>query len=131
MGGHPYRYVVDYDQDLQAALDRLRADVFRRGDYYGADRKPKSPEAAVKASGDTGTRSILDITKVQAKPDYCRAAPLTRDEMLRYFGTAEPSLALVEDSEAFWMDLERGMARCVVVLDGGGKKILFAGYSFD
>jgi len=131
MGGHPYRYVVDYDDDLQAALNRLREEVFRKGDYYGAERKPKSPEAAVKASGDTGTRSILDITKVQAKPDYCRAAPLTRDEMLRYFGTDQPSLASVEAAEDFWMDLERGMARCVIVSDAGVRKILFAGYSFD
>lgn len=131
MGGHPYRYVVDYDDDLQAALNRLRADVFRRGDYYGADQKPKSPEAAVKAARETGTRSILDITKIQTKPDYCRAAPLTRDEMLRYFGPEEPSLAAVEGCEDFWMDLERGMARCVVVLDGSAKKLLFAGYSFD
>jgi hypothetical protein len=131
MGGHPYRYVVDYDQDLQAALDRLRAEVFRRGEYYGADPKHKNPEAALKASGETGTRSILDITQVQAKPDYCRAAPLTREELIRYFGTEEPTLATVEDCEGFWEDLERGMARCVVVADGDAKKVLFAGYSFD
>ena len=131
MGGHPYDYVVDYDENLQAALDRIRADVFERGQYYGADRRPKSPEAAVKASGETGTRSILDITRVQAKPDFCRAAALTREEMLRYFGTETPTLELVRDTEAFWMDLERGMARCVVVVEGGMKKLLFAGYSFD
>jgi len=131
VGGYPYKYVVDYEPDLQAALDRLRADVFRRGDYYGAEQKPKSPEAAVKASGDSGTRSILDITRVQAKPDYSRAAPLTHDELLRYFGTDEPSLTVVEDCEPFWMDLERGMARCLVVTDAGVKKLLFAGYSFD
>jgi hypothetical protein len=131
MGGHPYRYVVDYEQDLQAALDRLRADVFRRGEYYGADQGPKSPEAAVRASGESGTRSILDITKVVAKPDYCCAALLTRDEMLRYFGTDAPSLAMADDCESFWMDLERGMARCVIVLDDGKKRLLFAGYSFD
>jgi len=131
MGGHPYSYVVDYDDDLQAALNRLREEVFRKGDYYGAELKPKSPEAAVKASGDTGTRSILDIAKVQAKPDYCRAAPLTQDEMLRYFGTDQPSLASVEAAEPFWMDLERGMARCVIVWEAGVRKILFAGYSFD
>ena len=131
MGGHPYRYVVDHQEDFQAALDRLRADVFRRGDYYGAHPRHKSPEAAVKASGETGTRSILDITRVQAKPDYCRAAPLTREELIRYFGTEEPALSAVEDCEDFWMDLERGMARCVVVTDAGAKKLLFAGYSFD
>ena len=107
MGGHPYRYVVDYEQDLQAALDRLRADVFRRGEYSGADQKPKSPEAAVRASGESGTRSILDITKVQAKPDHCCAALLTRDEMLRYFRTDAPSLAMVDDCESFgWTSSE-------------------------
>jgi hypothetical protein len=54
MGGHPYQYLVEYDDDLQAALDRLRTEVFRSGRYYGAKRNPKSPEEALELAGETG-----------------------------------------------------------------------------
>ena len=36
MGGWPYQYVVPFPDDVQAALDALRADVFAHGDYYGS-----------------------------------------------------------------------------------------------
>ena len=131
MGGHPYQYVVDYDDDLQAALDRLRSDVFQKGQYYGAERKPKSPEEALELAGETGTRSILDILKVQEDPDYCCASPLTPDELQRHFGTERPSATMVEASDGFWEELERGKARCVIVYEGDARRVFFAGYSFD
>ncbi len=131
MGGHPYQYVVDYDPDTQAALERLRGDVFRQGKYYGADQKPATPQDAVKLAGETGTRSILDITKVKSRPDYCCVAPLTQQELTRYFGTITPTVGQVEESDEFWEDLERGKARCLEVLDNSVRKLFFAGYSFD
>ncbi|MDH4338684.1 MAG: hypothetical protein OEX18_15580 [Candidatus Krumholzibacteria bacterium] len=131
MGAHPYQYVVEYDEDVQAALDRLRADVFRNGRFFGAERNPRTPEQAVKQTGETGTRSILDIVKIRDKPDYCCAAGLTPSEVKRYFGTDRPTVATVEASDKFWEDLERGKARFVVVYEGEEKKIFFAGYSFD
>ncbi len=131
VGGHPYQYVVDYDPDIQGALDRLRADVFARREFHGADRNPATPQAAVKLTGETGTRSILDITKVKARPDYCCVAPLTREEAIRYFGTGTPTVRQVDQSDEFWGELERGQARCVEVDDGGVRKWFFAGYSFD
>lgn len=131
MGGHPYQYVVEYEPDIQAVLERLRADVFREGKYFGSDRKPASPQVAVKQAGDTGTRSILDITKVTSRPDYCCVAPLTPAELTRYFGTELPTVAQVEESDEFWEELERGQARCVVALADGVRKLVFAGYSFD
>ena len=33
MGGHPYWYVVAYDANLEAALERLREREFRAGRY--------------------------------------------------------------------------------------------------
>ena len=131
MGGHPYQYVVDYDDDLQAALDRLRKEVFRKGDYYGADKRPATPEDALELANATGTRSILDILKVQDEPDYCVAAPLSSEDLTRYFGTDRPSPEAVEASDEFWEDLERGKARYVVVYEGDQRKVFFAGYSFD
>jgi hypothetical protein len=132
MGGHPYQYVVDYQEDLQEALSQLRADVFRKGEYHGADRGAKTPKEALKAAGETGTRSILDILRVQKKPDYCCAAPLTPEELRRYFGAEAPTVAMVEQCDEFWEDLERGKARIVLIRENGvPTKIVFAGYSFD
>ena len=131
MGGHPYQYVVAYEDDFQAALDRLRRDVFAKGDYHGAHTSPKTPEQALERAGETGTRSILDIVKVRDAPDYSCAAPLTPGELTRYFGADRPSVQAVEESDGFWESLERGQARCVVVYDGDQRKLLFAGYSFD
>ncbi len=131
MGGHPYEYVVEYDSDLQAALDRLRQKVFREGRYYGAEQRPKTPEQALELAGETGTRSILDILKVQDEPDYCCVAPLTHEELMRYFATERPSPEAVEASEEFWEELERGQARCLTVYEADQPKIFFAGYSFD
>jgi hypothetical protein len=131
VGGHPYQYLVNYDADVQGALDRLRADVFARREFYGAELNPGDPKAAVKMAGETGTRSILDIAKVTARPDYCCVAPLTEEELSKYFGSARPTVRQVEESQEFWEDMERGQARCLEVDDRGVRKWLFAGYSFD
>jgi hypothetical protein len=131
VGAHPYQYVVEYDEDVQAALDRLRVDVFRNGKFFGAERNPRTPEQAVRQAGETGTRSILDIARIRDKPDYGCASGLTPSEVKRYFGTDRPTAATVEGSDEFWEDLERGKARFVVVYEGEEKKIFFAGYSFD
>jgi hypothetical protein len=111
MGAHPYLYVVDFREDVQAALDQLRQEVFAGGAYYGADQSPRSPEEALELAGETGTRSILDITRVADEPDYMCAAPFSREELIEYFGTATPTAVMVEGCHPLWEDLERGTVR--------------------
>jgi hypothetical protein len=132
MGGEPYQYVVDYDGDAQAALDRLRENVFASGRYRGAARRPRSIKEALKQTGESGTASILDISRVSAKPDYCQAAPFTGDELIRYTGVDRPTVEQLERSDAMWEELVRGMARYATIYeDGRPAKIFFVGYSFD
>ena len=132
MGGWPYQYIVPFQEDAQAALDALRADVFARGDYYGSETRPRTIKEAVARSGESGTRSILDIDRVSKQPDSMRAAPLTAEETARYFGGAQPTVKMIEESEALWEELERGQARYVVAYEGGvPAKLVFVGYSFD
>jgi hypothetical protein len=90
----------------------------------------------VRARGeDIHTRtswSILDILRMRETPDYCCAAPLASEELHRYFGAESPTVAMVEQCDEFWEDLERGMARYVVIRENGvPTKVVFAGYSFD
>jgi hypothetical protein len=132
MGGWPYQYVVPFREDAQAALDALRADVFARGEYYGSEARPRNIKEAVARSGDSGTRSILDIEHVSRKPEYHRAAPLSAEELERYFGGRQPSVKMIEECEDLWQDLERGRARYVTAYEGGTPvSLVFIGYSFD
>ncbi|HYY94805.1 MAG TPA: hypothetical protein VE713_09830 [Pyrinomonadaceae bacterium] len=74
MGGHPWFYFVEYEPDLNAALQKLREREFMAGRYNPAVNfpefpvRPQSPtpgaqhdsiEEALEDSDADGTRSIL------------------------------------------------------------------------
>jgi hypothetical protein len=146
MGGMPYWYVVDYEEPLQSALDRLRTRELEAGRYYPVlpfpqDDPTATPgkahpniKAALKAAGADGTKSILDISTIADKPDYCVAAPFAPNDLEKIFGTTQPEPAAFESdppSEVFDA-IERGMARYIIGYEAGRpRKILFVGYSFD
>lgn len=147
MGGHPYWYFVDYDSDVNKALRDLREREFRAGRYNPAipfinfplssasptpGPKHKSIEAALKASAEDGTRSILDIEKVGTKRDYSVSVPLEQSVLQSLYGTTQPTRGMVENNLDFFEPMERG--HCIyfaVYKDGKPHEILFAGYSFD
>ncbi len=69
---------------------------------------------------------------ISDEPDYCCAAPLTNDELQKYFGTSKPTKSQIKENSDFWYDLDRGMARYVIIYDQDKpKEIFFGGYSFD
>jgi hypothetical protein len=132
MGGEPYEYTVPYEPDLQAALDKLRKRVFENKEFNGAEFDPPTPEAALEMTEADGTRSILDISQISDEPGYFCASPLSADQLEQYFGTQKPTAGMVRNHDEFWEDLERGMARYVILYEGEApKEIYFAGYSFD
>lgn len=132
MGAHPYMYVVPFHDDFGAALQALRNDVFERGAYFGGESRPRDIKQAVARSGETGTRSILDIERVSRTPALRCAAPLSSEELHRYFGGQQPTARMVEESDQLWEELERGMARFTVIQEAGApKQLMFVGYSFD
>ena len=132
MGAEPYDYLVSYEPDIQAALDKLRAQVFESGQFRGAEYSPATAEAALEMMDADGTGSILDISRVSEQPDFFCAAPLSESELQACFGTSRPTLGHIKGSDAFWDTIERGHARYVVVYeDDQPENIFFAGYSFD
>ncbi len=132
MGAEPYQYTVPYEADIQSALEKLRRSVFESKKFNGAEFNPPTPEAAFELTDADGTRSILDISRISDRPDFCCAAPMSPEELERYFGTTKPTEAKVRESDDFWEDLERGMARYVILYEGDTPSgIYFAGYSFD
>lgn len=146
MGAHPYWYFVPYQEDADAALQALRDREFQAGRYNPAMSFPTFPfdvsspgpgaqhdtiEEALEDAEEDGTRSILDIQEVADAPDFCVAAPLSAEEMQQFFGTAQPTHAMLATLD-FIEDLERG--HCVYAVaykDGKPDELFFAGYSFD
>jgi hypothetical protein len=132
MGAEPYHYLVDYQEDIAAALAELRKKVFNSKEFFGSDLNPNTPEEALELTQEEGTKSILDIMSVADEPAICSVSPLSADEMARLFRTQKPTVEAVMESSEFWDSIGRGTARYVVIWEGDvRKKIFFAGYSFD
>jgi len=70
MGKSGWRYFVPFQPDIQAALDGLRADVFRRRDFVASRRAARANtiDEAVRLAGEDGTHSILDVAVVGEQP---------------------------------------------------------------
>lgn len=152
MGGHPYWYYVDYEANVQDALDRLRRREFAAGRYNPVVYFPRFPvdlsdrpgsghasiDAALEDSDSDGTRSILDLSRVSTRPhgdgtDLCMVAPVGDDALMDIFGTLRPSRDQVEQLMFDLLEsIERGTGLYLVVYDDDAPtELFFAGYSFD
>lgn len=147
MGAEPYWYFVEYEEDIDAALQKLRKREFWAGRYNPVipfiefPITPKSPapgarhrsvEQALEAAAEDGTRSILDIQSVADEPDFMVAAPLDEDLLQSLYDTTQPTRKMVEQNMGFLEELDRGHCVYIVLYNAGQPdEILFAGYSFD
>jgi hypothetical protein len=146
MGAHAWFYFVPFESDLTKSLEALRQREFKAGRYAPSESFPRFPadprrqpgakhasiEAARAAAGASGTRSILDMTRISAKPDFGAVTPLDADELLELFGTTKPTRDVVEDSDDLFEEIERGQGVCLVVYENDEPaEIYFAGYSYD
>ena len=147
MGGHPWFYFVDYEPDVNAALQRLREREFQAGRYNPVIDFPEFPvtplspapgaehdsiEEAFEDADADGTRSILDMMQVSDTPDYSAVSPLPQEDLPSLFGTDKPTHEMIEESEELYDKLERGQGVYVIVYkDDQPSEIFFAGYSFD
>jgi hypothetical protein len=146
MGGHPWFYYVLYQPDIDKALQDLKQTEFAAGRYNPVIRFPEFPigpvspspgprhssiKAALRASMEDGTRSILDMNSVSESVDYCVVCPLPQSELLRLYGTTQPTREMVKEMQ-FLKDAERGQGMYIILYkDGMPSEILFAGCSFD
>ncbi len=150
MGASGWRYVVPYQEDLAAALDALRRQVFASGDFISpAEEGYPEPRSAEDLLRDEygyfiethGTHSILDVIEVVPAEDDDQwpgtIRPLTPDDIQQVFGTGRPSRAdydRVADALIFHkVGLpERGTGRSVTLWENGEPaEIAFWGYSGD
>ena len=89
---------ADADRESQK-MERFLRKVEKVGaakaaqEALGADKPaPASIEEALEQAGEMGTHSILDIERTSSAAGFGLATPLTRDELLRLFGTESPSV---------------------------------------
>jgi hypothetical protein len=132
MGAEPWSYFVPYEADTQAALEKLRECEFRASRFRGSELKPSTIEEAVENMDADGTASILDMTHVAEEPDFCAVTRLPMDELLRLFGTDEPTREMIVAQQDFYEDIQRGHGIYIVTYKNGRpSELFFAGYSFD
>lgn len=167
MGAHPYFYFTPYQKDIQAALYALREREFKAGRYDPAMQAATPPtymfqmrfppdeswpapgaqhasiEEAIEASEESGTGSILDLSRVGTAREFFTVCPLDDQELVELFGTTKPTRDLLDSAlinpkpgrEAaglFWDGIGRGEGRYIVIYAGSEPcEIFFVGYSFD
>ncbi len=144
MGASGWDYAVDVDEDVAAALERLRQQLFAEGDYLGpggwgpSEREPRpgSIDELLDAQAGEGTHSILDICDgVSDAPVECAASPLTPQQLHDFFETPSPSCTQVQawmDGAAYDEVRERWEAVYIVCHEHGAARHLhFGGFSGD
>ena len=140
MGAHPYYYFVKYQPDVEAALHDLRQREFEAGRYNPVQPLPRFPihhnsaapgaqhifiDEAREAADEEGTRSILDLAAISEEQGFCVAAPLSSEELQRYFGTAQPTREMISRKLDFLGSVERGHCVYITVFEDGQPSELF------
>ena len=137
MGAHAWSYFIPFQEDIAAALESLRQREFEAGRYHkcyqGPALAPRSVEEALERSGESGTRSILDMAGgLSDAPDFFCVCPLEASKLISLFGTDQPTHEMVEQNPDFYEDIERGHGVVIVVHSKGEPtELFFGGYSFD
>ncbi len=163
MGASGWGYFVPYQPDIEKALHELREQVFRSSDYFlrppieinpddytdmpeevreqvplwiereESFSQPTTIDALVEWNGEEGTHSIIDIERIKPTPTYGAAAPLSKEQLARLFGTDKPERSMVE-RKADEIQSLRGRWEAtytIVYKNGTPDEIFFTGYSGD
>jgi hypothetical protein len=154
-------YFTPYQKDIQAALQALRERELKLGDMilpcrrlpqmrFPPDESWPAPgaqhasiEEAIEASEESGTGSILDLSRAGSAREFFTVCPLDDQELVQLFGhdqadTQFADSALInpkpgrEAAGLFWDGIGRGEGRYIVIYAGSEPcEIFFVGYSFD
>src|ERR1700684_2885025 len=124
MGAEPWWYIVEYQEDVERALQDLRQREFEAGRYFPAMKDLKFPitetspapgashssiEEALDAAGEGGTSSILDIDSGSETENPGTVFPLDDEVLEEFYGTIMPRRAQVEEDQSYFDEIDRGM----------------------
>ncbi len=161
MGASGWTYFVPYQLDINKALQELRQREFEAGAYYRpleihlgleeygslseealtarieaakkAEPRPPTIQDLLKANGEGGTHSIIDIEEISDVPDFGKAAQFTYQELLQLFNTDKPTHNMIEKSREMLEGFRRRWEGIYIVVykDDRPDEIFFAGHSGD
>jgi len=156
MGAEPWDCFSEFDQDVEALLQRTRKREFDAGKYegfdgedwcekgdenYGKGPRHRSIDEAREAGDADGTKSILDITTVSLEPseeefrDPLVAYPLSKSRLTSLFGSEKPTASQVMANHDVWDLIERGTCLYIPVFENANSAkpsgMCWIGYSFD
>src|SRR5262245_36722737 len=120
MGAEPWDYFVPYEEDVQAALEKLRHREFEAGRFHLSELQPAFIDDAVENAGADGTRSILDISDVSETPDFCAVCPLAEERLMDLYGTDQPTREMIESNMDFFEEIERGQGVFIIAIETEG-----------
>jgi hypothetical protein len=158
MGGQYWNYFVPYEDDVGAALQKLRNETFRSGQYTHSRavfspqdleedselaeevtqlKVPNTIEELLEQEQESGTNSILDITHVSDTREFCAVTPMPAQTLRDLFGTDKPTHEMVEARR--YLELAEHPLTCekwmgvhfTIYRDGKPDQIFFAGVSGD
>lgn len=124
--------------DLGLAEDD-KADYLAEFQRMQALPEPTSIETLMEWNGEEGTHSILDIDEIAPTPRIGAVAPLSNEELDRFFGTDKPTREMIKSKEQDLSTfLQQGLGRyrgeatyIIVYKDNEPNEIYFTGYSGD
>jgi hypothetical protein len=152
MGAEFWSHYVPYQENIRSALEVLREQEFRAGRFYqpatvqpgffgrilgrlpATPKRPANIREAIKIADTSaaGTRSVLDMERISDTLASGAVSPVSREELLRMFGTEQPTREMVEQCEELIEGIGRGRGIYVVIYrQGKPEAIYFAGYSYD
>lgn len=113
--------------------EELRQELIEWLRTMKAMKEPTTIEELFLWNGEDGTHSILDIKSVSAEPDFGTISPLSQEELMLFFGTYEPTKAMVEQKAVEIMQLRKSWQGTYVIAykDGLPNDIFITGFSGD
>ncbi len=116
-----------------------KADYLAEFQAMQALPEPTSIETLLQWNAEDGTHSIIDIKNITPSSDFGAAAPLSGEELQRFFGTEKPTREMIENKEYdlhVFLQNELGRSRwegtyIVVHKENEPIEIYFTGYSGD
>jgi len=159
MGADPYFYYVDYDEDKNNALQKLRQREFDAGRYspvmyqwdipYPLANLSNAPAPGKQHASieevmedeqvmEEGTGTILDIMQISDKLGEGSAYVPTNEELIEHFGTDKPTSEIIDEKVwYYWEHVAnsfgvRGVGICITAYHNDAPSALyFGGYSYD
>jgi hypothetical protein len=139
MGAELWHNFAPYQPDPQKALDALRQQVFRAGEFYRSELGPRTIDDAIRNGDSVATRSVLDIDRISPTREILAISPVSPERLEQLFHTERPTRRMIEEAlvsmEAFHVFLEtydRLGGFYITVCDGERPSAyFFAGWSAD